>query len=252
MVRGRKDNSMRMRADQLLVSRGVFESRAKAQAAIEAGLVRVDGVPLRKASHMIADGAAIEAEAAHPYVSRGGVKLAAALDHFRISPKGRICLDIGASTGGFSDVMLRAGAKKIYAVDTGRDQLHPSLRKRKEIVSLERKDIRKLTREQIPGPDLVVIDVSFISLKQVLPKAGELATPRAELVALIKPQFEAGRKHLKKGIVRDLAIQCDVCEEVVAFAATLGWDVSGVIESPVLGGDGNREFLMAARRNRRT
>lgn len=244
---------MRTRADQLLLSRGLFESRAKAQAAIEAGLVRVNGEPLRKASQIVAGDALIEAEPAHPYVSRGGVKLAAALQHFRIDPEHRICLDVGASTGGFSDVLLRSGAKKIYAVDTGRGQLHASLRKRGEIVSLEKNDIRKLTRAEIPDvPDLVVIDVSFISLKEVLPRAGELAASKAELIALIKPQFEAGRKHLKKGIVRDLAIQRDVCEEIVAFAATLGWDVCGVIESPVLGGDGNREFLLAARRNRRT
>lgn len=242
-----------MRADQLLVRRGLFESRAKAQAAIEAGLVRVDGEALRKASQMIADGAVIKAEPPHPYVSRGGLKLAAALKHFRINPKGRICLDIGASTGGFSDVLLREGAKKIYAVDTGSGQLHPTLSKKREIVSLEQTDIRKLSNEQIPeAPDLVVIDVSFISLKHVLPAAGKLAAPKAELIALIKPQFEAGKKHLKKGIVRDASVQRDVCEEIVAFTATLGWEELGVIESPVMGGDGNREFLMAARRNRRT
>lgn len=242
-----------MRADQLLVLRGLFESRAKAQAAIRAGFVSADGERLRKASQIIAESTVIEAEPVHPYVSRGGLKLDAALKHFRIDPKGRICLDIGASTGGFSDVLLWAGARKIYAVDAGRDQLHLSLRKRREIVSLERKDIRKLTSAEIPeAPDLVVIDVSFISLKQVLPAAVRLAEEKADLVALIKPQFEAGRKHLKKGIVRDLMVQRDVCEEMIAAAATLGWNVLGVIGSPVLGGDGNREFLMAARRNQRT
>lgn len=244
---------MRMRADQLLVRLGLFESRAKAQAAIEAGLVRADGEQLHKASQMIAEKAAVEAAPAHPYVSRGGLKLAAALNHFKINPEGRICLDIGASTGGFSDALLRGGAKKIYAVDAGSAQLHQSLRNKPEIISLEQTDIRKLGRAQIPdAPDLVVIDVSFISLKHVLPAATALAAKNAELVALIKPQFEAGKKNLKKGIVRDETVHHQVCEEVTASAAAEGWIVLGVIESPLLGGEGNREFLMAARRENRT
>lgn len=242
---------MRMRADQLLVSRGLFESRAKARAAIEAGLVVAAGRPVTKAAQPLQPDIEIESSAAYPYVSRAGLKLEAAIRHFRIRPKGRICLDIGSSTGGFSDVLSREGARKIYAVDVGSDQLHTSLRKRREIVLLEKTDIRKLSADTFePRPDLVVIDVSFISLKLVLPKATELAAPKAELVALIKPQFEAGKKHLKKGIVRDAAIHRSVCEEIIALAATLGWEVTGVMDSPVTGGDGNREFLLGARRKR--
>ncbi len=242
---------MRMRADQLLVSRGLFESRARAQAAIEAGLVSAAGQTVRKASQTLEANVVIQAEPAHPYVSRAGVKLMAALKHFRFKPAGRICLDIGASTGGFTDVLLREGAKRIYAVDVGSRQLHPSLRNRREIVSLEKTDIRKLKRDKIPdAPDLVVIDVSFISLKLVLPKATGLVAQKTELVALVKPQFEAGKKFLKKGIVRDAAIHRAVCEDIVALAATLGWEVLGVIESPIMGGDGNREFLLGARRSR--
>ncbi len=241
--------SMRMRADQLLVSRGLFESRARARAAIEAGFVMAAGQPVTKAAQLLKPDAKIEASPAHPYVSRAGVKLEAALRDFRFRPKGRICLDIGASTGGFSDVLLREGAKKIYAVDVGSDQLHPSLRKRREIVSLEKTDVRKISPDAFdPRPDLVVIDVSFISLRLVLPKASELSAPKADLIALIKPQFEAGKKHLKKGIVRDPAVHRSVCEEIIAATATLGWEVTGVMASPVTGGDGNREFLLGARR----
>lgn len=242
-----------MRADQLLVSRGLFESRAKARAAIEAGLVVAAGLPVTKAAQPLLPNVEIEASAAYPHVSRAGLKLEAALRNFRIRAKGRICLDIGSSTGGFCDVLLREGARKIYAVDVGSDQLHPSLRKRREIVLLEKTDIRTLPADAFnPHPDLVVIDVSFISLRLVLPKAAELAAPKAELVALIKPQFEAGKKHLKKGIVRDPAIHRSVCEEIIAHAATLGWEVTGVMDSPVTGGDGNREFLLGARRKRAT
>lgn len=243
-----KQTKTKVRADQLLVSRGLFESRTQARAAIEAGLVTADGVPVTKAAQTIAADAVIAAEPAHPYVSRGGMKLAAALAHFKLDPKGKICLDVGASTGGFTDVLLREGARRIFAVDVGTGQLHPSLRDRKEVVLLERTDIRKLDRVAVPeSPNFIVVDVSFISLKLILPSVTEIAAPNAVLVALIKPQFEVGKKLLRKGIVRDPAAHRAVCEDLAAFAATLGWNVLGVIESPILGGDGNREFLLAAR-----
>jgi len=238
----------RMRADRLLVERGLFESRAKAQAAIAAGLVIADGVTVRKASDEIAIDAAIDARAAHPYVSRGGVKLAAALDTFGFDPKRRIGLDVGASTGGFTQVLLQRGAARVYAVDVGRAQLHASLRERPGVVSLEQTDIREL-KPLKPEPDLVVIDVSFISLKQVLPAALKLAASSAQLIALIKPQFEAGRERVRKGVVRDAAVHVAVCDDIAAFVASLGWRVVGLTPSPITGGDGNAEFLLGAKRD---
>jgi len=239
---------MSMRADRLLVERGLFESRAKAQAAIAAGLVIADGVTVRKASDEIAIDAAIDARAAHPYVSRGGVKLAAALDTFGFDPKRRIGLDVGASTGGFTQVLLQRGAARVYAVDVGRAQLHASLRERPGVVSLEQTDIREL-KPLKPEPDLVVIDVSFISLKQVLPAALKLAASSAQLIALIKPQFEAGRERVRKGVVRDAAVHVAVCDDIAAFVASLGWRVVGLTPSPITGGDGNAEFLLGAKRD---
>ena len=239
----------RMRADRLLVERGLFDSRAKAQAAIEAGLVQANGATVRKASEEIARDADLTASPAHPYVSRGGVKLAAALDHFAIDPKGRVCLDVGASTGGFTQVLVVRGAKRVYAVDVGRGQLHDSLRGRPEIVSLEETDIRTLPASSFDAPpSLVTIDVSFISLKLVLPAVTALVTPVATLLALIKPQFEAGRDRVKKGVVRDPAVHQAVCDDIAAVAASLGWRVRGIIPSPIAGGDGNVEFLLAAER----
>ena len=240
----------RRRADRLLVERGLFESRAKAQAAIAAGLVTANGVPVGKASDEITADAVVQARPEHPWVSRGGVKLAAALDHFCIDPKGRVCLDVGASTGGFTHVLIERGAGRVYAVDVGRGQLHASLRIRPEIASLEETDIRTLGSALLPDPpDLVVVDVSFISLKLVLPPALALTRPPAQLIALIKPQFEAGRAHLKKGVVRDPQVHQAVCEDISAFVAGLGWNVLGIIPSPVTGGNGNREFLLWATRD---
>jgi 23S rRNA (cytidine1920-2'-O)/16S rRNA (cytidine1409-2'-O)-methyltransferase len=237
--------TVRQRADRLLVERGLFESRAKAQAAIEAGLVTANDIVVRKASEEIAADARLSASAAHPYVSRGGVKLAAALDHFRFDVGGRVCLDVGASTGGFTEVLLQRGAKRVYAVDVGRGQLHQSLRARPEVISLEETDIRTLSPTHFDvTPDLAVIDVSFISLKLVLPAALPLLKTPAELVALIKPQFEAGRSALKKGVVRDEAVRQAVCDEIAGFVASLGWNVRGIIPSPIQGGDGNVEFLL--------
>ncbi len=236
-----------MRADQLLVARGLFESRAKAQAAIEAGNVSVDGKLIRKVSEQVNEDAGIAATPAHPYVSRGALKLAAALDHFKIDPKGKICLDVGASTGGFTELLLARGAAKVYAVDTGTDQLHPRIKSDPRVVSLEQTDIRKLEDAEIPDhARLIVIDVSFISLEHVIPKALQFAAPHAELVALIKPQFEAGREHVKKGIVRDAEVHMAVCQRVELLVGRQGWRLRGTIPSPILGGDGNAEFLLYA------
>jgi 23S rRNA (cytidine1920-2'-O)/16S rRNA (cytidine1409-2'-O)-methyltransferase len=237
----------RQRADRLLVERGLFNSRAQAQAAIAAGLVIANDVTVRKASETIAVDANLRATPAHPYVSRGGVKLAAALDHFGFNPRGRVCLDVGASTGGFTQVLLERGAKHLYAIDVGRGQLHESLRRRPEVVSLEETDIRAFSPARLDTmPDLIVIDVSFISLKLALPPALALAKTPAQLVALIKPQFEAGRTAVKKGIVRDPAVHAAVCDDITAFVASLGWRVLGIIPSPIAGGDGNAEFLLGA------
>lgn len=238
----------RERADQLLVERGLFESRTRAQAAIAAGLVTANGIVLRKPSDRVATDAVIEAAPEHPWVSRGGLKLAAALDHFGFDPAGRACLDVGASTGGFTEVLLARGARRVYAVDVGRGQLHARLRERDELVSLEETDIRTLDPARLPDPpDLAVADVSFISLKLILPALDRLLRRPAELVALIKPQFEAGRKHLKKGIVRDAAVHAAVCADIAAFTASLQWNPAAIIPSPIAGGEGNKEFLMGAR-----
>jgi 23S rRNA (cytidine1920-2'-O)/16S rRNA (cytidine1409-2'-O)-methyltransferase len=239
--------SGKLRIDRLLVERGLFDSRAKAQDAIAAGLVKAGGKLVAKASEEVAADAVIEATPAHPYVSRGALKLAAALDHFKFDPKDRVCLDIGASTGGFTQVLLERGASQIYAVDVGTAQLHNSLRGNSRIVSLEQTDIRTLDAARLdPKPDLVVIDVSFISLKQVLPAALRLAGRPAQLIALIKPQFEAGRAHLKKGIVRDETVRQQVCDDIAALLTSLGAGVLGVIPSPIEGGDGNVEYLIGA------
>lgn len=239
----------RQRADRLLVERGLFDSRTKAQAAIEAGRVTADDAPVRKVSDQIAIDATLNASPAHPYVSRGGLKLAAALDLFRFDPLGRVCLDVGASTGGFTQVLLERGAKKIYAVDVGRGQLHQSLRAKSEVISLEETDIRTLPRARLgEKPDLVTIDVSFISLKLVLPATLALSKPQAQLIALIKPQFEAGRAALKKGVVRDATVHTAVCDDISAFVASLGCYVVGIIRSPISGGEGNVEFLLGTER----
>jgi 23S rRNA (cytidine1920-2'-O)/16S rRNA (cytidine1409-2'-O)-methyltransferase len=240
----------RQRADRLLVERGLFDSRARAQAAVAAGLVTADGVPVRKASDAISTAAAIEAAPEHPYVSRGGVKLAAALDEFALDVTGRVCLDVGASTGGFAELLVARGARRVYAIDVGHSQLHPRLRKREEIVSMERTDIRTLNPARLSEPpDFAAVDVSFISLKLVLPAVGNLLKQRASIVALIKPQFEARRGDIKKGIVRDAAVHQAVCDEIAAFVVSQGWRVGGRVPSPILGGGGNREFFIEAERD---
>lgn len=189
------------------------------------------------------------AVAVHPYVSRGALKLKAALDHFGFDAAGRTCLDVGASTGGFTELLLERGAAKIYAVDVGSGQLHTRLRGDSRVVSLEQTDIRKVTAGQLgTSPDLICIDVSFIPLRLVLGPTFALAAPAAQLVVLIKPQFEAGPEHNKKGIVRDTAVQQAVCADIEALVASFGWKVLGIIPSPIDGGDGNREFLLGATR----
>ena len=239
----------RVRIDRLLVERGLFESRAQAQSAIAAGRVTA----VAKPSQEISADAVLHAEPAHPYVSRGGVKLAAALDHFRVDsgfdPCGRVCLDVGASTGGFTEVLLARGARRVYAVDVGRRQLHPSLRERVEIVSIEATDIRVLDPARLAEqPDFIVVDTSFISLKLVLPPVFALARTPAQLLALIKPQFEVGRRHGKKGIVRDPLVHAAACDEIAAFVSSHGWRVAEIVPSSITGGDGNREFFIAADR----
>jgi 23S rRNA (cytidine1920-2'-O)/16S rRNA (cytidine1409-2'-O)-methyltransferase len=245
LVRGKKD-----RVDRLLVERGMFDSRAKAQAAIEAGLVTASAQPVKKSSEEVDIDAALTATPAHPYVSRGGVKLAAALDRFGFDPRARVCLDIGASAGGFTEVLLNRGARRVYAVDVGRGQLHHSLRGRADLISLEATDIRKVTTAVFgETPDLIVVDVSFISLKLVLPAALRLLAHRSQLVVLIKPQFEAGPARLKKGVVRDATVREAVCKDIVDFVTSLGWRLIGMIPSPIAGGDGNIEFLLGAVRD---
>lgn len=239
----------RQRADLLLVERGLFESRSRAQAAIDAGLVTANGKIVGKASEAIAADATIDAQPAHPWVSRGGVKLAGALERYPIQIEDRVCLDVGASTGGFTEVLLMNGARLVFAIDVGHGQLHPSLHGHPRIVSMEATDIRGLAGKRLPArPDVVVIDVSFISLKAVLPAALEIAGAPTHLLALIKPQFEATQKHAKKGVVRDAAVHQAVCDDIAAFAATLGCTDIAVFASAIAGGDGNAEFFIGARR----
>ena len=233
----------------LLVERGLFESRARAQAAIEAGLVTANDKQVQKASEGIAADAVIQAQPAHPFVSRGGVKLAGALELYPIEIEDHVCLDVGASTGGFTEVLLANGASLVFAIDVGRDQLHPSLRGHPKIVSMEETDIRTFEGKRLPArPDVVVIDVSFISLKAVLPVALSLAAAPMHLLALIKPQFEAPRRHSKRGIIRNAMVHQEVCDDITAFAASLGCTDIQVFPSSIAGGDGNIEFFLGARR----
>lgn len=248
---GDNDNnaSAGKRIDVLLVERGLFESRARARAAIDAGLVTADGKQISKASEIVAPGAELTAEPAHPYVSRGGVKLAGALEHYPIEVEGHVCLDVGASTGGFTEVLLANGASLVFAIDVGHGQLHPSLHGHPKIVSMEETDIRNYEGKRLPArPDVVVIDVSFISLKLVLPVALSLAAAPMHLLALIKPQFEAARKHSKRGVIRNAMVHQEICDDIAAFAALQGCTNIQVFPSSITGGDGNIEFFLGARR----
>jgi 23S rRNA (cytidine1920-2'-O)/16S rRNA (cytidine1409-2'-O)-methyltransferase len=239
----------RKRADMLLVERGLFESRARAQAAIEAGLVTANDRQVTKPSEGIPADAVVQAQPAHPYVSRGGVKLAGALEQYPIDIENHVCLDVGASTGGFTEVLLANGASLVFAIDVGREQLHPSLRGHPKIVSMEETDIRSFEGKRLPmRPDVVVVDVSFISLKAVLPVALALAAAPMHLLALIKPQFEAERKHSKRGIIRNAMVHQEICDDITAYVASLGCTGIQVFPSSIAGGDGNIEFFIGARR----
>ncbi len=240
----------RRRADVTLVEAGLFDSRAKAAAAIAAGQVTADGVPVAKASAGVRHGAVLKAAPAHPWVSRGGVKLAAALDAFEVDPGGRACLDVGASTGGFTHVLLARGARSVLAIDVGHGQMHASLRDDPRVTVREGTDARSLSVGATPNPfALLVCDVSFISLRRVLPAVLGLAERDADLVALVKPQFEAGPGVARKGIVRETAVHDAVCRDIADLVRGVGWTVTGLLPSPITGGDGNREFLLGARRS---
>ncbi len=243
----------KLRLDQLLVERGLAESRAKAQAAIMAGLVFSGEKRLDKPGVALAADIPIELRGKpHPWVSRGGVKLAHAIAHFSLQPEGRTAIDVGASTGGFTDVLLQQGAAKVYAVDVGEGQLDWRLRNDPRVVVLEKTNARHLTAEIIPDAiDCVVCDASFIGLQIVLPAALSLARPGAWAVALIKPQFEVGRARVGKGgVVRDPALHDEVCATIHDWWSGLpGWRVLGIEPSPILGPEGNREFLIAAEKH---
>ncbi|MDB5445293.1 MAG: Hemolysin [Phenylobacterium sp.] len=238
----------RKRADVLLVERGLFESRAKARAAIEAGGVTADGRPVAKASEAVDEAAKLAATAAHPWVGRGALKLVGALDAWPIAVAGRVVLDVGASTGGFTEVCLARGAARVYAVDVGRGQLHPKLAGDPRVVSLEATDARALDAARIPEPpQLIVTDVSFISLEKALPAALALAAEGADLVALVKPQFEVGPERVGKGgLVKDAAARAAALAGVAAFLERSGWRVQASADSPIAGGDGAREILLWA------
>ncbi len=237
-----------MRLDHYLVQHGLAESRAKAQAAIAAGLVSIDGAAALKPAQKVAPGARVALEGeVHPYVSRGGVKLEAALRAMKVDPAGKTCLDLGASTGGFTDVLLMRGAAKVYAVDVGTGQLHEKIAGDSRVISLEKTHAKDLTPALIPDPiEVIVCDVSFISLKKALPPALALAAPGAMLIALIKPQFEVGREGLGKGGVVKDGLGEKAAADIRAWIEDLGWNVIGLIDSPIKGGDGNTEFLLGA------
>ena len=243
----------KQRADLAMLARDLAESRSKAQALIIAGKVFSGARRIDKPGESVAVDAILEVRGPdHPWVSRGGVKLAHALDHFAIDPAGLVCLDIGASTGGFTHVLVTHGAARVYAVDVGHGQLAWALRNDPKVVVLERTNARHLTRAQVPEPvDLMVCDTSFIGLETVLPAPLALAAPGARLVALIKPQFEVGKGRVGKGgVVRDKALHTEVCARISAWLDGLpGWRVLGVTESPIRGPEGNVEFLIAAVRD---
>jgi 23S rRNA (cytidine1920-2'-O)/16S rRNA (cytidine1409-2'-O)-methyltransferase len=239
----------RARLDLLLVERGLFETRSKAAAAVMAGLVLVDGKPAGKAGDSVPEDAELAFKSDPcPYVSRGGLKLRAALDEFKIETAGRVCLDVGASTGGFTDCLLQAGAAKVYAIDVGTAQLHSKLKADPRVLSRENTHAKFLQPEWFsPRPSLAVIDVSFISLSQVLPFVLPCLAPPAELIVLVKPQFEVGPKLAPKGVVRDPAVRLQAVDKIRAAAKALGLSDLGLVESPAKGPKGNVEFLLRLR-----
>lgn len=237
---------MKIRLDCYLVEQQLAPSRERAQALILAGKVRVAGEPAQKAGQLIASGTAVEVlEADHPYVGRGGVKLEHALQHFGIDVAQQVCLDAGASTGGFTDCLLQRGAAKVYAVDVGYGQLAWKLRNDPRVVVIERTNLRTMAPETIPEPiDLVTLDLSFISLTKIFPMVHQLLGRGGIIVALIKPQFEVGKAHVGKGgIVRDPQARARSVDAVIAATQELGWEHRGTVESPLHGADGNVEFL---------
>ena len=238
------------RADLYLVSNGYYESRARAQAAIKAGLVKVDGKRLKKASEKLSDLNEISAKAEHPWVSRGGLKLAYALKEFKVSADGKTCLDVGASTGGFSDVLRQNGATKVYAVDVGHGQLHSSLQDVPEIISMEGQDARELTSTHFHRkPQLIVCDASFISCMKVLERPLTLAATSADLITLVKPQFEVGKAGIKRGgLVKSESLALQALSDVSAWVTRQGWHVVTTCKSPIKGGSGNTEYLLHARK----
>jgi len=239
----------KLRADQLLVAQGLAESRTRAQALILAGNVFAGDRRVAKAGDMISDEVALTVKGRdHPWVSRGGIKLDHGLSHFGFDVTDAVALDVGSSTGGFTDVLLSRGAKRVYAVDVGTNQLAWKLRSDERVIVHEQTNARDLTGEIIPEPiDIVVCDASFIGLGKVLDAALDLARPAAKLLALIKPQFEAGREEVGKGgVVRDPAVHQRVCDEAVAWVESKGWSVCGVEKSPITGPEGNVEFLLGA------
>jgi len=236
------------RLDAYLTDAGYYESRARAASAIKAGKVTIDGRVVLKPASKVSDNQHIIAEQEFPWVSRGGQKLAYALEVFKVSAKDRICLDIGSSTGGFTDVLLNGGAAKIYAVDVGRDQLNQKLRANPKVISMEQTDARQLSREMLDElPDLFVCDASFISLIKLLETPLSFANPGAELITLVKPQFEVGRDYVGKGgIIKDQVRTQESIQDVLEFITALGWRIAGRDTSPIKGGDGNTEYLIYA------
>ena len=242
-------NEKNDRADKILVALGHFDSRAAAQAAIAASKVLVNGRMLAKASEKISLAAKIEAETAHPWVSRAGIKLIHALAAFEVDPTGKPCLDIGASTGGFTDVLLTQGAASVVAVDVGREQLHARIKADQRVTSLEGTDARHLTAEQVGEPKLIVCDASFISLSKLLGVPLSYAQQGAQLITLFKPQFEVGRENIGKGgIVKDTNAVEQAEEAFIEWLAAEGWQVLARTDSPIKGGDGNAERLIHARK----
>jgi 23S rRNA (cytidine1920-2'-O)/16S rRNA (cytidine1409-2'-O)-methyltransferase len=241
-------STAKQRIDQLLLERGLAESREKAQALLLAGSVLVDGQRVDKPGHRVSTEANVEVVAKLPYVSRGGLKLKAALDHWHIDPTGRVCLDSGSSTGGFTDCLLQNGAARVYAFDVGAGQLDWKLRQDPRVVVREGVNIRYLQPEEVPEPiSLLTCDVSFISVTLLLGVLSGLLLPEGEMVILVKPQFEVGREQVGKGgIVRDPKLQQAACDKVESAVRELGWQTA-LIESPILGAEGNREFLLYAR-----
>ncbi|HVZ98782.1 MAG TPA: TlyA family RNA methyltransferase [Caulobacterales bacterium] len=239
----------RTRADLLLVARGMAASRSQARAAIEAGGVAANGVPIRKPSELVDESAVLDFAPAHPWASRAGLKLAHALDAFLIDPAGRVCLDIGASTGGFTDVLLARGAERVIAIDVGVGQMQPRLAAHPRVHMRERTDARSLTRENLPeAPTLVVCDASFISAAKVLAAPLSLAAPSADLVVLVKPQFEAGPGRVKSGVLEERTARRVAREAMAALNGLEGFRFVAAAESPILGGDGNLEVLAHYRR----